>query len=66
MKDMTEHAIDYRQGENTRKYEICPALVLAETIVCDAIGQPYRPSDRHMREFCMNEYYAKCSLRRSA
>jgi hypothetical protein len=66
MKDVTENTIDYRQGKYTRKHEICPDLVLAETVVCDAIGQPYRPSNRQMREFCMNECYAGCSLRRSA
>ncbi len=66
MKDITENVRDHRQEGNRIKNEVCPALVLAETMVCDAIGQPYQPCNRHMREFCLNECYVRCSLHRSA
>ncbi len=66
MNAVAENVIDHQHEKNTRKYEVCPALILAETIVCDAIGQSYQPCNRQMREFCMNESYVRCSLRHSA
>jgi len=60
---VSEKEEHYRQSIEINN-EICPALILADTILCDAMARLYQPSDRQVRECCLNEYYMQCTLRR--
>ncbi len=63
IETFSENDEHYRQFGETNG-QICPSLVLADTILCDAVDKLYQPSDRQIRECCLNEYYMQCSLRR--
>jgi hypothetical protein len=66
MESISENIIENRQQVGSKKNDICPALVLADTIACGALEKLYQPSSRQIRECCANEYHVLCSLRRSA
>jgi hypothetical protein len=66
MESISENIIENRQQAGSKNKDICPALILADTIVCGALGRLYQPSSRQIRECCANEYHIQCSLRRSA
>lgn len=64
MKLSLETVIEYPQPDGA-KNNICPALILADRVMCDALELPYQPSKRQIREFCTKEHHISCSLRSS-
>lgn len=65
MESLSENAIENLQQAGSKDKDICPALILADVIVCCALGRPYQPSSRQIKECCANEFHVQCSLRRS-
>lgn len=66
MESISENAIEKTQHAGSKNKDICPALILADVIVCCALGRLYEPSSRQINECCVNEYHVRCSLRHSA
>ncbi len=66
MNSISETVIEQRQPDGAKRSDICPALILADRVMCDALGQLYQPSRRQIRECCTKEYHFLCSLRRPA
>ena len=66
MESNSENITENEKQVGSKSKDICPALVLADMIVCDALGRLYQPSSRQIRECCANEYHVHCSLRRSS
>ncbi len=65
MKLSLETVIEYPQPDDA-KNNVCPALILADRVMCDALEQLYHPSKRQIREFCTKENHITCSLLSSA
>jgi hypothetical protein len=54
----------YREGAGSD--DVCPSLILADKVVCDAFERNYEPCSRQVREFCANREHVNCSLRHRA
>jgi hypothetical protein len=58
--------IEHRQPDGPKNGDVCPALILAARVMCDALEHRYQPSRRQIRECCTKGYHARCSLRAPA
>jgi hypothetical protein len=66
MEMNAKNIVEQRQQAGANNNDICPDLILNDMVMCDALERLYQPSSRQIRECCLNEYYIRCSLRRSA
>jgi hypothetical protein len=65
MDAMSQSFINRSKTDGANSSDICPALVLADKVMCDALEQLYQPSSRQIREYCTKKSHNQCSLRRS-
>ncbi len=62
MKSNSEAILEHQQPEGVKKSDICPALIVEDRVMCDALEHLYPPSKRQIRECCTKEYHILCSL----
>lgn len=65
MESILENFLSHRQPADAKDNDICPALVVGDTVMCSAFERLYQPCNRQIREYCTNEHHIRCSLRRA-